>query len=236
MAKQKSAVLLGFCSLLMTAAGACGDLIKFDLPEHSYTFDVDKVTKGLPDLSLPSVACTDDQGCCDTASLAMPGLDCTPLICDPVSNTCALTTTVETKPPQVVDLKKEVSALSSFNNQSVVDINITRILYDVTDNSVNVDLPPIELFVAPQGTASASDPAAIRFGTIPATPAFTTISNGRVTLDPAGRKAFVNFAHHFGTPFVIMGKAVLVAPGGTPTPTGVLSVKIRGQLSASPSI
>ncbi|MES1209011.1 MAG: hypothetical protein ABUS79_23990 [Pseudomonadota bacterium] len=100
---------------------------------------------------------------------------------------------------------------------------------------MNVDLPPFELFVAPEGTTSTSSPDAKRFGTVPATPAMTT-GPGNVTLDPAGQQAFVGFAHNFGTPFVFLGRTTVVVPGGTPLPMGSVDIKIKGQLSAKPSL
>ena len=42
---------------------------------------------------------------------------------------------------------------------------------------MNVDLPPIDIYVAPANVTTAEDPAAKKFGTIPATPAGATKSD-----------------------------------------------------------
>ena len=204
----------------------------FDLPVRTYSFDTAKAGWNLPPASLPRVACADDRICCTAAQLA--GVDCGMVICDGASATCALKVTVET-PPQSVDLKAEVPELSSLDHQTFIDVTISRITYDVTANTLNVDLPEMEIYVAPQGATSTADPGASRFGTVPVTPAGTTIAGGSVALDPAGQSAFVGFAHDFGTPFVFIAKTTVIVPGGTPLPMGAIDIDIRGQLSAKPS-
>ena len=223
---------------LATAAG-CGLVssdvatVRFNLPVRTYSFDTAKAGWNLPPASLPSVACTDDQICCTAAQLA--GIDCGMVICDGASATCALKVTVET-PPQSVNLKAEVPELASLDHQTFIDVTISRITYDVTANTLNVDLPEVEIYVAPQGTTSTADPSASKFGTVPVTPAGSTIAGGSVALDPAGQNAFVGFAHDFGTPFVFIAKTTVIVPGGTPLPMGAIDIDIKGQLSAKPSL
>ena len=229
------------CSVLITSAGACGLIssditsVKFDLPSRSYNFDTAQAGVNLPAATLLSLPCSAASDCCLLAGGA--GIDCGLVICytDAPSPTCALTATIET-PPQEVDLKKEVPALSGFSKQSVIDVTVSKITYDITKNTLNVDLPAVELFVAPAGTPSTSDPMAKRFGTVPVTAAGTTITGGQVQLDAAGQQAFVGFAHNFGTPFVFLGRTTLVVPGGMPIPNGAVALTIKGQLSAKPGL
>jgi hypothetical protein len=77
---------------------------------------------------------------------------------------------------------------------------------------------------------------ATRFGTVPVIAHATNVTGGSVTLDKAGQDAFVNFAHHFGTPFSFLARTKVVVPGGTPAPTGGLTLTVKGQLSAKPSL
>jgi hypothetical protein len=225
--------------LPLALTGACGLIssditaIQFDLPARSYSFDTSQTGWNLPATTLPAVACSDGTICCTAATAA--GIPCTQVICDGTSGTCAFTATVEL-PPQPIDLKSEVAALSSYSSQSVIDVTIKQITYDVTRNTLNVALPPVELFVAPQGTTSASDPNAKKFGTVPSTPAGAIIIGGKVTPDPAGQQAFVGFAHNFGMPFVFLARTTVVVPGGTPTPSGGVDITIKGRLSAKASL
>jgi hypothetical protein len=224
--------------LALAITAACGLIssdiatVMFDLPQRTYSFDTAKSGWNLPPATLPEIECSDDAGCCTLAMLAVTGINCDMVICD--ANKCAVKVTVET-PPQTVNLKMEAN-LGSLNKQSAIDVTVSKIGYDVTTNTMNVDLPPVELFVAPDGTTSSSDAAAKRFGTVPTTPAKQPIMNGTVTLDPVGQNAFVGFAHNFGTPFVFIARTSVIVPGGTPLPMGAVEIKIKGQLSAKPSL
>jgi hypothetical protein len=206
--------------------------INFDLPKKSYSFDTSKSGWNLPAATLPSVPCTEPTSCCSLAMLA--GIDCSIVICDGASGTCAFTATVET-PPQTMNLKSEVPQLSGISQQSLVDVTISKISYDVTTNTMNVDLPAIDLYVADQGASSTSDPSATKFGTVPATPAGATLAGGSVTLTPEGQAAFIGYAHNFGTSFVFIGRTTVVVPGGTPIPMGAVDLTVQGQVSAKPS-
>lgn len=240
---SKSAVTGGLTTLTALAAlvaGGCGLIssditsVKFDLPARSYTFDTAQAGASLPAATLPAVACTDSATCCTLAMVAAPGVSCANVICDEASGTCALTAALETPPPQqTIDLKKEVSALSSFSSQSVIDVTINKITYDITQNTLNVDLPAVELFVASQGATSTADPSAKLFGTVPPTSHGKTLTGGTVAVDPQGQEAFKAFAHNFGTPFVFMARTKVVVPGGTPLPMGAISLTIKGQLKAN---
>jgi hypothetical protein len=157
------------------------------------------------------------------------------VLCDAGSGTCALKVTVET-PPQTINLKMDAPELNRFDKQTLVDVTVSQINYDVSTNTMNVDLPAVELFVAPNGTTSTSDAGAVRFGTVPLTPAGKTIADGAVALDKPGQDAFVGFAHNFGTPFVFIARSVVIVPGGTPLPMGAVEITIKGQLSAKPSL
>lgn len=230
-----SLLAIGFAAL--TFVTACGLIssdiasVKVALPPRTYSFDTAKAGWNLPPATLPSFPCADDATCC-TAATAV-GVNCDMVLCDGGSGTCALKVTVETT-PQSIDLKTQAPELGKYSNQTVIDVTIGQIKYDINMNSMNVDLPPVELFVAPDGTTSTSDPAATRFGTVPATPALGTVHDGKVTLDKAGQDAFVGYAHNFGTPFVFIARSVVIVPGGTPLPMGAVAITVKGELLVKP--
>src|SRR6266404_4873891 len=153
-------------SLLLAGALGCGliskDILRttFNLPAKTYSFD----TAGwhLPSGTIPEVPCGAGQvvtDCCNPPDpLPQPDCSVNALSCD--NNVCALH--VDVSVSQVMDLKKEVPALSSFSNQSLIDVTITQIKYAYS-SSMNVDLPPVDLYLAPDGVTSASDPSAKKF-------------------------------------------------------------------------
>jgi hypothetical protein len=232
---------------LGVAASGCGILssdiasISFNLPARHYVFDT--AAWKLPAATLPSIPCTPSEMCC-TLAQQLVGYDCATnpaLICD--ASTCAVSVPVET-PPQTIDLKMQVPELSSFgSSQSLANVSISQIKYDVT-STLNLELPPVELFLAPVGVTSTSDPQAHKFGTVPATPAAMlngtvltpTKITGTVMLEPDAGATFANYAYHFGTPFQFLGRATVVIRGGDSTPTGSVDIIVSGKVTAKPNL
>ena len=208
--------------------------ISFDLPPKHYVFDTG--TLNLPAGTLPSVPCTPGSDtCCALAGLA--GYDCTknpPLTCDDASSTCAISVTTET-PPQTIDLHKEVPQLSSINSQSLANISISQIAYNVV-SSLNADLPPVELFLAPADAADTSDPRAHKFGTLPVIPANASVTGGKVTLEADAESTFSGYARNFGTPFRFLSRTKITVAGGSSTPTGAVDITITGRIKAKPNL
>ena len=64
----------------------------------------------------------------------------------------------------------------------------------------------------------------------------TPLANGNIPLDAAANQVFENIGMHLGTPFVFLAQTQVVLPGGTPAPTGALTLTIKGQLSAKPNL
>jgi len=228
---------------LGVATSGCGILssdiasISFDLPARHYVFDT-AVWK-LPAGTLPSIPCTSSDICC-TLAQQLVGYDCATnpaLICDTTAppSTCAVSIPVET-PPQTIDLKMQVPQLASFgSSQSLANVSISQIQYDVT-STLNRELPPVVLFLAPAGVTSTSDPQAHKFGTVPATPAAANLTGANVMLEPDAGATFSSYAYHFGTPFQFLGRATVVIRGGDSTPTGSVDITVRGKVSAKPNL
>jgi|GEM_PF-1418284 len=225
-------------------ATGCGlissDLAKvsFDLPPKTYTFDTGQADWNASMTGafsmVPTISCSAATDCCPLA-VSAAGIDCSMLICDTASASCAFAVTVQS-PPQMIDLKNEAQIPSSLSNQSAIDITVNKLTYDVNQNSLNVDLPPVDLFVGPQGSTKVSDPGVTKFATVPVIPHGTTVTNGNIPLDAAANSVFENIGMHLGTPFVFLAQTRVVIPGGTPPPSGALTLTIKGQLSAKPNL
>lgn len=205
--------------------------IAFDLPSRSYAFDTK--TWNLPAGTFPRIPCGPGQlvaDCCNPpAPLPAPSCGLTPLTCE--SQVCTLRFPVTAA--QSMDLKQDVPLLANVQSQFLVDVFVSRISYGVV-SSLNVDLPPVDLFVAPDGVTSPSDPAAQKFGTVPATPAMTS-EGGDVELAPDVEQIFAPFAHDPAVPFNFIAAATVVVPSGTAIPNGAVTITVTGQLTAKPS-
>jgi hypothetical protein len=210
--------------------------ISFDLPERDYVFDTSSWM--LPSGTLPAIPCTSTDVCCDLAMVV--GYDCAssslPLICDTsqAPSTCGFSIPIQT-PPQTINLQMQVPALSGFGNQSLANVSISKIQYDVT-STLNRALPPVNLFQAPAGVTSTTDPQAQAFGTVPATPANAQLTNEMVALAPNAGPTFAGYAYHISTPFEFLASATVVVRGGDSTPTGMVDIKVRGTVTAKPNL
>jgi hypothetical protein len=224
-------------SAVLVALAGCGlvsrDVTKvsFDLPTKSYAFDTNGGAWKLPVGMFPRIPCGATEivtDCCNPpAPLPHPDCGFTPLSCE--SGACTLRFPVTVV--QQMDLKQEVPALANINSQYLVDIYVSQIRYAAT-STLNVDLPGIDLFVAPDGVTSAADPAAEKFGTVPITPALTS-GDGLVEIAPNAEQVFARYAHEPATPFNFIATTVVVIPSGSPIPSGSVALSVTGQVSAS---
>jgi hypothetical protein len=202
----------------------------FSLPPKMYSFDAS--TFGIPTGITAEVPCGAGQlvvDCCNPpAPLPAPDCSTTPLEClqnENGMNVCTATATVSQA--SMVNLKQEVGALSGFSG--VVDIKIKNISYAVTTNTLNMDLPDIEIFLAPDGVTDASGSGAQKFGTVPAIAAGTQ-AVGDVILEPNAASVFSTFTQNIATPFNVIATTALRV---TRSPTGRIDMTISGMLAAS---
>jgi hypothetical protein len=216
------------CGLIKSDIGT----LVFQLPSKSFSFDTTSGGWKAPPGNFPTVACGTGQAvadCCNPPAGVKPDCNATPLAC--VNGACVLQFPVTVS--QRIDLKSEVPALSSLGGQTLAEISIKQIQYTIASN-MNVELPAIDIYVAPEGATTTADPAK-KFGTIPPTPAGATKS-GDVILDPDGQAAFSTYASQFTVPFTLLGHTTMVVPPGTPAPTGKVDMTITGKVGARPNL
>lgn len=238
--RRLASVLVALAGAPLAFVTGCGlinsDLasVSFDLPPKSYTFDTGQTdwngSASGAFAVVPAIACGTDGDCCPD-QIRAAGIACANMVCDGATATCAFAVNVES-PHQTINLKSEANLPSSLANQSVLDITVSKLSYDVGQNSLNVDLPPVDLYLAQSDT----DPSPTRFATVPAIVHGTTVTNGNIPIEPAANTAFDNIGMHLGTPFVFLARTRVLVPGGTPAPTGAVTLTIKGQLSAKPNL
>jgi hypothetical protein len=215
--------VLGVLVLLVTGCGLISsDVTKltFDLPTKHYTFSADGWASMIPAGVNMKVTC----GAGGTVATCP-----SPLLCD--AGVCSAHVPVSVF--QKMDLKMEVPQLSSVNNQSLADITLESMTYQVT-STANVPIPEIDLYLAPDGVTDPSNPQAVKFGTIAAIPAATNRS-GSVVKTADADATFIKYGMAFGTPFNFIASTTVVVPTGT-SPTGMVDVVVNGQVSAKLSL
>jgi hypothetical protein len=120
--------------------------------------------------------------------------------------------------------------LMTINDQPVIKVSIDSVTYAVTFNSLNVDTPAIDVYVAPISALKPTDPQAKLVGTIPAIHAMATSDFQALEFTPTGKTDLVNIMSKFKTPFNVLVVSHLMVRAGQMLPTGKLeaAVRIRG--------
>ena len=216
-------VVLFGCSLDITR-------VTFDLPKQTYSFDT-AMWANLPPaaagLSFPSIPCTSDAECCTLGTAASLDCNTTPLTCP--AGTCEAD--VPESSNSSINLAQSVPQLATFPGHSLVKVTIASINYQVSDNTMNVDVPSMQIFLAPDGITDAHDPSAMLFGTVPAIPAGTNPS-GTVQKAANADAVLEMYTKNVSTPFNVIATTTVVIAAGTPVPNGHITVTIGGAVSA----
>lgn len=229
------------CALLMGSAG-CGLLdsnittTSFVLPAQVFSLNT-AMWSNLPTGTTQSVPCGADQtvmDCCNPPQ-PLPTPDCTttPLVCavdnGSVNNGASVCTAeIPESFPNEINLGMAVPGLSSFPTGN---ISIASVAYTVSNNTLNVDLPAITVYLAPDMVTDPKDARAAVFGTIPSIAAGSDPS-GAVQKDPGADHAFEMYAGNLSTPFEFIAATTVVIPSGTPIPNGQITVSVTVTLSA----
>jgi hypothetical protein len=208
--------------------------INFQLPVRKYSVSTDDPQWHAPPetfTSIPPISCGSGGVVADCCNPPPPfpnfGCDKVPLACD--GGVCSLKFAYEQV--QAVDLAKEVPSLSSSGGQIFSSMTLTTIDLTVDENSLNVTLPPVDIYLAPASANTASDPGAKKIGTMSSKAAGFT-GPDTIKLDDAAQKLFSMFANDFRTPFNIIISTNVVYRSGGPVPKGKISFSVGGKVAA----
>jgi hypothetical protein len=212
--------LAGLLGVVLLSAASCGLLnsditkVTFALPTKHYVFTA---PTGLPTQAVP----------CASAAGCPPAVGNVSFTCDNAVCTAHVPVVVA----QPMNLKSEVSALSSVNSQTLADITLESMSY-VVDNTTDVALPELSLYLAPD---KVTDPMmAQKFGTVPAVPAKSKAS-GNVVKEQGADALFIMYGQNFGTSFTFIASTTIVIPSGTAA-TGTVDITIDGKVAAKLSL
>jgi len=216
--------------LLLTSCGLISsDVTNFDLTLPDKKFSIDtagwQVDSNAANayLSLPCTSST----MCNAAVTQACKMGCSGS-CS-ATHTCDLSLDVSLSQP--VDLVMEKPELKTINDEPVIKVTIDSVTYEVTNNTLNVDTPQINLYVAPMSVIKPTDPLAKMIGTIAPVPAHqTTTSPQPIMFTSTGKADLVNIMSTFKTPFNVLVGSSLVVKSGQPVPAGKLDavVHIKG--------
>ena len=212
--------------------GGCSNSVSLDLTSGPQTFEltagslevppslVDPGTGRLMTLPCPTGVCP------TTAELPIV---CRAEVCDPEP------LTVSAPIGDVIDfdvLLREGSVVLRV----VESLEVTRVSYSVTPNSLTVTIPETEIFWGPEGAAGVDSPGVTLIGTMPLLPAATE-QDGEMAIDAGGSQAMSDYVVRTGNHRVrfFARTSVDLAPGdrlpaGAATTTVNLTVRAAGRI------
>lgn len=170
-------VLRRFAWIPLLIAGGCSASITFNAALEDVNVNF---RSGLPDdATIESVPCA-TQSICDAISGEID-FTCTDGVCDP-------------DPIVVAQTLAEVdfASLSSGVLSALDSVQLKRVAYDFSQNTLPVDVGPVEIFWGPAGAANVDSTGVMRLGTFPGVPASTT-PEGDMVLDPVGNDALSDY-------------------------------------------
>jgi hypothetical protein len=220
---------LRFCAAaLVLSANGCGlissDVTNFDLtlPDKKFSLDTGswQVSQTAAN-ALLTTPCTSDQ-VCNSAVTTACSMGCAGMC---AMNTCELLLNVAVHQP--VDLVMEKPELKTINDQPVINVTIDSVQYEVTQNTLNVDTPPMTVYVSPMSVMDPKDPTAKAIGTIDPVTAGMTFPPREMTYTPEGKQALIDIMSTFKTPFNVLVGATLTVSSASMLPSGKLDAVVH---------
>jgi hypothetical protein len=224
------------CLAIVLAGAGCG-LVDSDVTDIDISLPEREVTVDTADWQLSSnerlqsVDCSADQQVCSTGLAELCGSE------DVCSATCGsgdrCEVSVRVALWHTFDLGAERPELQQIEGQPLVDVRIERVYYTVNQNSLDVDSPPLTVYVAPEGIMSPDDNQAQAIGTIPSVAAMTTVEDADVELTADGKDRLAAFMKDYGTPFNLIVGSELTIQAGDTLPHGRMVTVIKATAVAS---
>ena len=231
--------------LALAAAAGCG-LVNSNTLSKSYEFDPPQsFMENFGDMAntatVPMIACDPAAASDPCGQALMPSmLGAAKLSCDATSRMCAAVVDVRLAYPVDLSMQSLPSEVVQFG---VDKVSIEKIKYWIMNNQVNVEIPPINLYVAASAAKDEGDPSAKLVGTVAKLPPKSQCTDSAdtdgdkaapsgvavcdVKLTDAGETALAAFVKDYKTPFQFIAHTKVVAHAGDPLPTGSLSFFVR---------
>lgn len=222
LATMVAAFLISGCGLISD------DVADIDLTLPDKNFSIDAASWQVdPDQAdaLLETSCAGVPQVCNTAAQQACAMDCSGS-CSSATQTCELS--LEVGLHRQINLLSEKPALQSFTDQSVIDVTIDDVTYEVTANTLNVATPDLSVYVAPMSVMDPSDPQAVKIGTVAGVGAgVTTTSPQPVVFTADGKSKLLAMMKSYKTPFNLIVGATLVVDRNSQVPVGKLDAVLH---------
>jgi hypothetical protein len=236
---------------LLALAAGCG-LVNSNALSYDYAFDPQEFMQKLGDdtvmQTVPMQACDPAPAAdvCLALQAQLPAGTPAKMQCDPVTRACAAV--VDIKLPYPIDLSQQ-NLPAPVVQYGADKVSIGKIAYWIKKDTVNVAIPPIELYVAASAAKELTDPSVKLIGSTAMLPIRASVcadarddkidpaTNGLqacdVSLKSEGASALAAFVKDYKTPFQFIAHTTIVAHGGDPLPTGTIDFFVRPTVTFS---
>lgn len=219
---------------MVLSVGGCGiidpNITRFDLrlPERMFTMDTDQWELSSSGAVFPELACGQEPTSCEAQVDGLCGADQCTSMC--VDGACHMI--VQVTLWRAVDLYEENPELKTIHEQPLVDVEIERVHYAVTENTLNIPTPALTLYMAPASVMDPNDPAAREVGVIPPVPAGSAQGQADVMVTATHEAALETFMRDYKTPFNLIISADITVTPGDPIPMGRITADVGVDASA----
>lgn len=151
--------------------------------------------------------------------------------CDAAAGECYADASVTL--PYPVDLSKDMAFQSGIGQKAVQAVRAIKLAYTIPQNTLTFNMPPIRLYVGPQGSAAVTDTGVVAIGTIDALAKGQTLTTPKVIEVPdnsPARTLLVNAVTSPKTPIVFLLAATPSIRGGDDAPAGLIQVNVTPSL------
>jgi hypothetical protein len=199
----------------------------FLLPDKEFTVDSSQFDINIEEDTIPSVACPGTPTCAEIGDL---------FFCNTTS-TCAATVDYSLK-SEIISLKDEVEAFAVVSSNDNVSVEFNYIQMQVNSNTLNFDLPPMDIYIAPQSVTSLHNvdgtinPDVTLIGTLDSITAGTTGIHD-IVLTNSGEGVLTEYVSHPDVPFYLFVSGSITFEAGDSIPQGALTTKIHSEATAS---
>ncbi|MBU1238921.1 hypothetical protein KKF84_00075 [Myxococcota bacterium] len=226
-------VTLIFLTLFSLLSLSCNfisdDVTDFDfiLPEKEFTVDSSQFGIQINETAIPEVACPGTPSCADLGENFQCGTD----------GFCEAEASYDLK-SDIIVLKDEVEEFAVITSQDHISVSFKYIQMQVVTNTLNFDLPPLDLYIAPQSVTALRDAQGDLNSEVRMVGTLDTIQAGKtgyydVNLAPAGQDTLTSFVQHPDVPFYLFVSGTSSFGAGDSVPAGALTVRVHSRATAS---
>ncbi|WP_152629716.1 hypothetical protein [Haliangium ochraceum] len=215
----------------------CGNFIEPDDPEISVAISPREFTVATEQWELtspsgtvfPELSCdASERQVCEAELGELCGSGNCESAC--VDNACELSIAVSLW--RTVDLYEDNPRLRALGDAPLLEVDIGRVYFGVVENTLNFDMPPLTLSVAPADVMDAADLEAHAIATLPALSMPGPATEAALLLDEGQRAALAEQVRAYRTPFNLIVSTRVRLAANEPLPSGTLSAYIGVEATA----